>query len=55
MAVLCKCWDNDGKGETIVAITRIYDDYVYPYMNNCLAYKNAYVIDDNGNEITNVE
>lgn len=54
VAVLCKCWDDDDVGETIVAITRIDDDYTYPYMNNCLAYKNAYVIDDNGNEITNV-
>lgn len=54
VAVLCKCWDDDDIGETIVAITRIDDDYTYPYMNNCLAYKNAYVIDDNGNEITNV-
>ena len=54
VAVLCKCWDDDGIGETIVAITRIDDDYTYPYMNNCLAYKNAYFIDDNGNEITNV-
>ena len=54
VAVLCKCWDVDDIGETIVAITRIDDDYTYPYMNNCLAYKNAYAIDDNGNEITNV-
>ena len=54
VAVLCKCWDDDDISETIVAITRIDDDYTYPYMNNCLAYKNAYVIDDNGNEITNV-
>ena len=54
VAVLCKCWDDDDIGETIVAITRIDDDYTYPYMNNCLAYKNAYAIDDNGNEITKV-
>lgn len=54
VAVLCKCWDDDDIGETIVAITRIDDDYTYPYMNNCLSYKNAYAIDDNGNEITNV-
>lgn len=54
VAVLCKCWDDDGIGETIVAITRIDDDYTYPYMNNWLAYKNAYAIDDSGNEITNV-
>ena len=54
VAVLCKCWDVDDIGETIVAITRIDDDYTYPYMNNCLAYKNAYAIHDNGDEITNV-
>ena len=55
VAVLCKCWDDDNIGETIVAITRIDDDYTCrPYMNNCLAYKQAYAIDDNGNEITNV-
>lgn len=54
VAVLCKCWDDDDIGETIVAITRIDDDYTCPYMNNCLAYKQAYAIDDNGNEITNV-
>ena len=54
VAVLCKCWDDDDVGENVVAITRIDDDYTYPYMNNCLAYKNAYAIDDNGNEITNV-
>ena len=53
VAVLCKCWDVDGIGETIVAITRIDDDYTY-YTNNRLVYKNAYAIDDNGNEITNV-
>ena len=54
---MCKCWDDDGYESTtdvIVAITRIDDDYTYPYMNNCLAYKNAYAIDDNGNEVTNV-
>ena len=55
VAVLCKCWDDDDIGETIVAITRIDDDYTYPYMNNCLAYKQAYAIDDNGNEIINVK
>ena len=54
VAVLCKCWDDD-IGETIEAITRIDDDnYTHPYMNNCLAYKDVYAIDDNGNEITNV-
>ena len=54
VAVLCKCWDDDDISETIVAITNVDEDYTYPYMNNCLAYKNAYVIEDNGNEITNV-
>ena len=55
VAVLCKCWDDDDDSNSvIVAITSIDDEYTYPYMNNCLAYKNAYVIDDNGNEITNV-
>ena len=54
VAVLCKCWDDYDIGETVVAITRMDDDYIYPYMNNCLAYKNAYAIDDNGNEITTV-
>ena len=55
VAVLCKCWDDDDDGtNAIEAITRIDDDYTYPYMNNCLAYKNAIAIDDNGNEITNV-
>ena len=55
VAVLCKCWDDDDDGtNAIEAITCIDDDYTYPYMNNCLAYKNAYAIDDNGNEITNV-
>ena len=54
VAVLCKCWDNDNSNSVIVAITSIDDDYTYPYMNNCLAYKNAYAIHDNGDEITNV-
>ena len=53
VAVLCKCWDDDGIGETIVAITRIDDNHTYPYRNSCLAYKYAYAIDDKGNEITN--
>ena len=49
-----QCWD-DGEGEAIVAITKVDDDdFAYPYMNNELAYKHAYAIDDNGNEITNV-
>ena len=55
VAVLCKCWyDDDDSNSVIVAITSIDDDEIYPYMNNCLAYKYAYVIDDNGNEITNL-
>ena len=54
VAVLCKCWDDDDSNSTIVAITSIDDDYTYPYMNNCLAYKNAFAINDGGNEITNV-
>ena len=55
VAVLCKCWDDDIViRDVIVAITRIDDDCTYLYMNNCLAYQNAYAIDDNGNEITNV-
>ena len=55
VAVLCKCWDDDIViRDVIEAITRIDDDCKYPYMNNCLAYQNAYAIDDNGNEITNV-
>ena len=55
VAVLCKCWDDDNsKGEDIVAITDINDDFVYSYMNRNCGYKNAYAIDDNGNEITNV-
>ena len=55
VAVLCKCWDDDGSNSVIVAITSIDDDYTCPYMNNCLAYKYAYAIHDNGYEITNVE
>ena len=54
VAVLCKCWDDDDSNSVIVAITSIDDDYPYPYMNNNGGYENAYVIDDNGNEITNV-
>ena len=54
VAVLCKCWDNDDSNSAVEAITAIYDDYTYPYMNNCLAYKYAYAIHDNGDEITNV-
>ena len=48
VAVLCKCWDDDDSNSVIVAITSIDDDYTYPYMNNCLAYKYAYAIHDNG-------
>ena len=55
VAVLCKCWDDDDVGtNAIEAITSIDDGHTYPYMNNCLAYKNAYAIDDSGNEITNM-
>ena len=53
VAVLCKCWDDDSNS-VIVAITSIDDDETYHYMNNCLAYKYAYAIHDNGNEIINV-
>ena len=54
VAVLCKCWDNDNSNSAVEAITSIDDDNTYPYVNNCLAYKNAIAIDDNGDEITNV-
>ncbi|MGD4514683.1 hypothetical protein QT738_22465, partial [Xanthomonas citri pv. citri] len=54
VAVLCKCWDDDDIGETIVAITDVNDDYTYPYISHNGGYKYAYTIDDNGNEITNV-
>ena len=55
VAVLCKCWNDDVViREVIVAITKIDDGCTYPYMNNCLAFENAFAIDDNGNEITNV-
>ena len=54
VAVLCKCWYDDDSNSVIVAITSIDDDNAYPYMNNCLAYKYAYAIHDNGSEITNV-
>ena len=53
VAVLCKCWDYV-EGEYIVAITKVDDDYTYPYVSHDNSYKNAYAIDDNGNEITNV-
>ena len=55
VAVLCKCWDNDNSNSAVEAITSIDDDNTYPYVNNCLAYKYAYAIHDNGSEITNVE
>ena len=57
VAVLCKCWDDDDVdyiGKVFVAVTNVDDDDDYHYMNNELAYKHAYAIDDNGNEITNV-
>ena len=54
VAVLCKCWYDDDSNSVIVAITSIDDDELYSYMNNCLAYKYAYAIHDNGDEITNV-
>ena len=54
VAVLCKCWYDDDSNGVIVAITSIDDNEIYPYMNNCLAHKYAYAIDDNGDEITNV-
>ena len=56
VAVLCKCWDGDVViREVIVAITKIDDGCTYSYMNNCLAFENAFAIDDNGDEITNLE
>ena len=55
VAVLCKCWDDDDIGEDIVAITNVDEDYTYPYISHNGGYKNAFAIDDNGNEITNVE
>ena len=54
VAVLCKCWDDDDIGETIVAVTSIDEDFVHPYLTDNSAYKNAITIDDNGNEIINV-
>ena len=54
VAVLCKCWDDDDNGEEIVAITTVADDYTYPYINSNGGYKNAFAIDDSGNEITNM-
>ena len=54
VAVLCKCWYDDDSNSAIVAITSTDGDSHHPYMNNCLAYKYAYAIHDNGNEIINV-
>lgn len=54
VAVLCKCWDDDDSNSAIVAVTSIDDDFVHPYLTDNSAYKNAYIIDDNGNEITDV-
>lgn len=54
VAVLCKCWDDDDSNSAIVAVTSIDEDFVHPYLTDNSAYKNAYVIDDNGNEITNI-
>ena len=54
VAVLCKCWDDDYSNSAIVAVTSIDDDFVHPYLTDNSAYKHAYAIDDNGNEITNV-
>ena len=53
VAVLCKCWDGV-EGEAIVAITKVDEDFVYSYVSHDILYQNAYAIDDNGNEITNV-
>ena len=54
VAVLCKCWDDDIDDNVVVAIINIDDERTYLYMSNSSGYKNAYAIDDNGNEITNV-
>lgn len=54
VAVLCKCWDDDESNSAIVAVTSIDDDFVHPYLTDNSAYKNAYIIDDNGNEIASV-
>lgn len=48
-----KCVDDDGTN-AIVAITKVDDNFVYPYVSHDSSYKNAFAIDDNGNEITNV-
>ena len=54
VAVLCKCWDDDERWTTIEAITSVSDDYTHPYIDSNGGYKNAFAIDDNGDEITNV-
>ena len=54
VAVLCKCWGDDDSNSVVEAITSIDGDSHHPYMNNGLAYKYAYAIHDNGDEITNV-
>ena len=54
VAVLCKCWDDDIDDNVVVAIINVDDERTYLYMSNNSGYKNAYAIDDNGNEITNV-
>ena len=54
VAVLCKCWDCDDSNSAIAAVTSINENLVYSYLTDNSAYKNAYAVDDNGNEITNV-
>ena len=55
VAVLCKCWDDDIDDNVVVAIINVDDDFVHSYLTDISRYENAYAIDDNGNEITNVE
>ena len=54
VAVLCKCWDDDIDDNVVVAIINVDDEYTYLYMSNNSGYKNAFAINDGGNEITNV-
>ena len=56
VAVLCKCWDDDENEAEIIAVNSITKntDSVYTYSVYKNRFKNAYAIDDNGNEITNV-
>ena len=54
VAVLCKCWDDDIDDNVVVAIINVDDDFVHSYLTDISRYGNAYAIDDNGNEITNV-